>query len=60
MGIHYEGTNNDLEKRTELIFRVWFVLVTSIVAVPFLTAMIDLIIGRFSIKSLKLIHTTTL
>lgn len=60
MGIHYEGSDNDLEKRTRLIFKVWLVLVTSLVALPFLAAMIDFIMGRFSIESLELVHTTTL
>lgn len=60
MGAHYEGTENNLEKRTKLMFKVWVVMVTSMVAAPFLTAMIDFILGRFSIKSWKLLHNTTL
>lgn len=60
MGAHYEGTNNDLETRTRRIFKVWVVLVISVLALPFLTAMNDLIIGQYWIKSWKLPHNTTL
>lgn len=60
MRVHYDGTDDDLQMITKLIFKVWVVLAISLLATPFLGAIIDSIMGRFSIKSWKLLHNSTL